>query len=87
MGKGWDFHFGDISRTLWGEKLGCEVGRHVAKTEWTSTSPLIANPVASSSVNPCKKGNFWWACEHYKSVKDPPDWIRDCSLLKNTKTI
>jgi hypothetical protein len=52
FGKGWAFHFSDISNTRWGEKLGWELGREVAKTEWTSTSPLIANPVASSRVNP-----------------------------------
>lgn len=30
LGKGEAFHFGDISSTLWGEKLGWEVGREVA---------------------------------------------------------
>lgn len=52
LGNGWDFHFSDISNTHWSEKLGWETGREVAYTEWISTSPLIANPVASSRVNP-----------------------------------
>lgn len=51
-GSGCDFHLTEKSNTLWGEKLGCDVGREVAWTEWTSTSPLTAKPVASSSVKP-----------------------------------
>lgn len=30
LGRGLDFHFSDISNTLWGEKLGCDAGRDVA---------------------------------------------------------
>lgn len=57
-GNGLAFHISDISITLCGEKLGWEIGSDVAKTECTSTSPLIANPVASSSVYPCRKDDY-----------------------------
>jgi hypothetical protein len=52
FGRGRARHLSVISSTCWGEKLGWVWGREVAYTEWTSTPPFIANPVASSNVNP-----------------------------------
>lgn len=50
VGSGGALHWSDISRYLSGEKLGCELGRELAKIDSISMSPLRDNPVASSRV-------------------------------------
>lgn len=48
VGSGGALHCSDISRYLSGAKLGCELGRELAKIDSISTSPLMDNAVASS---------------------------------------
>lgn len=59
------FHLLDISRSLWGAKLGCDMGNDAANIESTSISPFKDSPVASSSAKPyqIKRNileNYWW---------------------------
>lgn len=60
VGKGRDFQLSDISNIWTGEKLGWEAGREVAISEYTSTSPFIANPVASSRVKPWRTNQLFY---------------------------
>jgi hypothetical protein len=50
VGSGGALHCSDISRYLSGEKLGCELGKELAKTDSISMSPFRDKPVASSRV-------------------------------------
>lgn len=54
FGRGAACHLLDISRCLWGAKLGWDDGKEAANREWTSMSPFNVSPVASSSEKPWK---------------------------------
>jgi hypothetical protein len=50
VGSGGALHCSDISRYLSSAKLGCELGRELAKIDSISMSPFRDSPVASSRV-------------------------------------